>query len=76
VLLLMGQDVTRWVALASFNLLVVLLMRLRDDPPRMAEIDVRALLVSVLLLALTVLGGPIGTINAYPLWAQVAGQVF
>jgi hypothetical protein len=71
VLLLMGHDVTRWVALASFNLLIVLLLRLRDHPLRMTDIDLQALRVPVLLLAMSVLGGPIGTINAYPLWTKV-----
>jgi len=76
VLVLMGHDLTRWVSLASFNLLIALLVLVRDDPIPSDAWSRERLRVPVLLMAATVLGGPIGVITAYPIWDKLLDKAF
>ena len=72
VLFTVGIDVVRWVALASLNGLLVMLVDLRDRPPDVVR-SVQPRTAAVVLTA-TAIAGPVGTVAAYPLWQELIGR--
>jgi len=85
-LFFLGIDVGRWVAMASFNLLGVLLIELRDRrvPASDMVVDrsagdrnplsilVPRLRVPAVLVIASIALGPLGVNTAFPLWVEVA----
>jgi hypothetical protein len=87
-LFFLGIDLGRWVALASFNLLVVLLIELRDRPVPASDmvlepaagdrnplaVLVPRLRVPAVLVTASVALGPLGVNTAYPVWVEIVGH--
>jgi hypothetical protein len=73
VLFVIGVDAPRWVALLSFNVMIVGLLELQGRP--LARPELENTRWASWALATTIALGPIGIVNAFPMWETLLDAV-